>query len=633
MKRLSSLIATLIVALVAFAQTPSVTIELTDSSFVVTPNPITECVFYVAQATADYNFSETVTPQTYMQNFVTTMDDFKFSSLNTPGAKTIEFVNCGNLTEDGSNTILAVTVSVIGGVRTLTSDVVRVDTVFTKSAEGGDTPEEPVVPEEPVLTIEPGKYYISTFVDEDTYLASTGSGKNFNLGATLFDGVTKPTAIHEFEFESVAGKQAVFYIKDNGGNYLNTSTRYSYLSSSATADETAEWKVEVLDEEEGNVRISHVLTAKMIHFEAYTDPENGNVTKWYVCNRPDKDLTTAEQPILLPVIEDEPVKASITMTIEKGQVILTPTPADAHVLCYGLDVEFFEYGTDSLAISTYVDEDLDFMYESAADIDDLCPAGAQTICISDWMTGEYPPMRTGSRSIILAAVVAWDDEIGAAVRLSDVVFVDTTFASVPTCGADDEPVKTIEAGQYYISSTLVGGTDEYLLSTTATTNAKSLTATLFVNENTLAAAHKFDFIAVDGQEACFNIKDANGKFLYLNTPRGSISPVFCISATLPETGATWRVELKDEENHAAITNTENSGDLHCMKVAGTIAYFFGTESELDYNLPVITKVKGASTDSRETIINRQVRKTIENGQLILSIDGVRYNILGMSLSN
>ena len=325
--------------------------------------------------------------------------------------------------------------------------------------------------------------------------------------------------------------------------------------------------------------------------------------------------------------------ATITMTIEKGQVILTPTPADAHVYCLGLDEEFFENGTEPSAITAYMDGEIDWIFESADDVDFLCPGGEQTICISDWMTGEAPTMRPYSKSIILAAVVAWDDEIGAAVRLSDVVFVDTTFASVPTCGADDELVKTIEAGQYYISSTLVGGTDEYLLSTTATTNAKSLTATLFVDENTLAAAHKFDFIAVDGQEACFNIKDANGNFLYLNTPRGYFAPAFCISATLPETGATWKVVLEDEENHAAITNTENSGDLHCMKVEGTIAYFFGTESELNYNLPVITKVKGTSTDSRETIINRQVRKTIENGQLILHIDGMRYNILGISLNN
>lgn len=326
--------------------------------------------------------------------------------------------------------------------------------------------------------------------------------------------------------------------------------------------------------------------------------------------------------------------ATITMTIEKGQVILTPTPADAHVYYFGLDADYyFEDGTDSSAISTYVDDDLEFTYKSADDINLLCPSGNQTICISDWMTGEAPTIFVGRKSIILAAVVAWDAVSNAAVRLSDVVFVDTTFAAVPTCGADDDPVKTIEAGQYYVSSTLVGETDEYLLSTTATTNQKMLPATSFGDENTLAAAHKFDFIAVDGQEACFNIKDANGNFLYLNTPRGSISPVFCISAKLPETGATWRVELKDEENHAAITNTENSGDLHCMKVEGVIAYFFGDEPKKNYNLPVLTKVQGTTTDSRETIIKRQVSKTIENGQLILHIDGMRYNILGISLNN
>ena len=328
--------------------------------------------------------------------------------------------------------------------------------------------------------------------------------------------------------------------------------------------------------------------------------------------------------------------ATITMTIEKGQVILTPTPADAHVLCKGLDVDILEaneFGTDSLEISKYVDYYLGDSYERAEDIDDLCLAGAQTICISDWMTGEDQTMSAGRKSIILAAVVAWDAESNAAVRLSDVVFVDTIFATVPTCGADGETVKTIEAGQYYISSTLVGETDEYLLNTTATTNAKMLSATLFVDDNTLAAAHKFDFIAVDGQEACFNIKDANGNFLYLNTPRGAFSPTFCIAATLPQTGATWRVLLEDEENHTTIANTEYSGDLHCMKVEGVIAYFFGDEPKKNYNLPVLTKVQDTTTDSRETIIKRQVSKTIENGQLILHIDGMRYNILGISLNH
>lgn len=323
--------------------------------------------------------------------------------------------------------------------------------------------------------------------------------------------------------------------------------------------------------------------------------------------------------------------ATITMTIEKGQVILTPTPADAHVYCLGLDEEFFENGTEPEAITEYMDDDLDWSFESAEDIDILCPSGNQTICISDWMTGDAQTMFAGSKSIILAAVVAWDAEVGAAVRLSDVVFVDTIFATVPTCGADDDPVKTIEAGQYYVSSTLVGETDEYLL-TTSTNSSIMLPATKYVDENTPKEIHQFTFVAVDGQETCFTIQDHTGAFLALTMNRlRQVTMTF--AASKPETGAIWKVTVEDEENHTTIANTEYSGDLHCMKVEGEIAYFFGDESKNNYNLPVLTKVQGTITDSRETIIKRQVSKTIENGQLILHIDGMRYNILGISLNN
>ena len=320
--------------------------------------------------------------------------------------------------------------------------------------------------------------------------------------------------------------------------------------------------------------------------------------------------------------------ATITMTIEKGQVILTPTPADAHVYYFGLDADYyFEDGTDSSAISTYVDDDLEFTYKSADDINLLCPSGNQTICISDWMTGEAPTIFVGRKSIILAAVVAWDAKSNAAVRLSDVVFVDTTFAAVPTCSAE----KTIEAGQYYVYSTLVGETDEYLL-TTSTNSGIMLPATKYVDENTPKEIHQFTFVAVDGQETCFTIQDHTGAFLALTMNRWS-QVTMTFAASKPETGAIWKVTVEDEENHTTITNTKYSGDLHCMKVDGEIAYFFGNESKNDYNLPVLTKVQGTITDSRETIINRQVSKTIENGQLILNIDGMRYNILGISLNN
>lgn len=323
--------------------------------------------------------------------------------------------------------------------------------------------------------------------------------------------------------------------------------------------------------------------------------------------------------------------ATITMTIENGQVILTPTPADAHVYCFGLDETIFENGTEPEAITAYMDDDLDWNFESADDINDLCPSGNQTICISDWMTGEAATMLAGSKSIILAAVVAWDAELNAAVRLSDVVFVDTIFATVPTCGADEGPVKTIEAGQYYVSSTLVGETDEYLL-TTSTNSSIMLPATKYVDENTPKEIHRFTFVAVDGQETSFTIQDHTGAFLALtkNTLR-QVTMTF--AASKPETGAIWKVTVEDEENHTTIANTEYSGDLHCMKVEGVIAYFFGEEPKINYNLPVLTKVQDTTTDSRETIIKRQVSKTIENGQLILNIDGMRYNILGISLNN
>ena len=497
MKKLYSLFAALMVAVFALAQTtPTVKVTLSSTGFTVTPEPITETVFYVAQATANYNFSETVTPQTYMQNYVTTMGSLKFGSLNIAGEKSVDFENCGSLTEDGSNTILAVTVSVIDGVRTLTSDVVRVDTVLTKTAGGGEEPEEPVVPEEPIATIEAGKYYIATYFGEDRFLASMGSGRSFNLGATLSNGTT-PTEIHEFEFEAVEGKQAVFYIK-NGTNYLNTSSRNSWLGAGTTPNEAYEWKVEVLDEEEGYIKISHVQTKKVIFFQHYVDEKTSEVTNWYVCqsaiNAPE---TNAEYPFLFPV-EDEP----------------------------------------------------------------------------------------------------------------------------------ETPVATIEEGKYYVS-TLLAETDKYLLTST-NASAVMLPATKYVDENTPAAVHEFDFVAVEGQDACFTIQDNTGAFLNLSTNRMRVT-VLGFAAAKPETGAIWKVSLQDEENHVTIANTDYAGDLHCLNLEGSIGYFFGNEAEGSYTLPVLTKVPGTSTHIQEADIDRQVIKTIENGQLILHIDGVRYNILGIAL--
>ena len=500
MKKLYSLFAALIVAVFALAQTtPTVTVTLSSTGFTLTPNPLTDSVCYVAQATDKYAFSETVTPESFMKNYVTSMDGFKFQYACLPGKRTIDFETCGNMTDNGSNTILAVTVSVIDGVRTLTSEVVRVDTVFTKTAGGGEEPEEPVVPEEPIATIEAGKYYIATYFDEDMFLASMGSGRTFNLGATLFLNDTTPTESHEFEFEAVEGKPAVFYIK-NGEKYLNTSSRNGRLGAGTRPNEAYEWKVEVLDEEEGNIKISHVQTAKVIFFQHYVDEETSEVTNWYVCqqavNAPE---TNAEYPFLIPVVDE-------------------PEP--------------------------------------------------------------------------------------------------------------ETPVATIEEGKYYVS-TLLAETDKYLLTST-TASAVMLPATKYVDEKTPAAVHEFDFVAVEGQDACFTIQDHTGAFLNLSTNRMRVT-VLGFAAAKPETGAIWKVSLKDEENHVTIANTDYAGDLHCLNLEGEIGYFFGTEATGKYNLPILIKVPGVSTNIQEADIDRQVIKTIENGQLILHIDGVRYNILGIAL--
>ena len=201
----------------------------------------------------------------------------------------------------------------------------------------------------------------------------------------------------------------------------------------------------------------------------------------------------------------------------------------------------------------------------------------------------------------------------------------------PVCdgGGEGETTLTFEAGKYYVS-TFMNETTQYLLTTTTGT-VVALPATLYADANTPTAAHEFEFVALEGQDACFTIKDGNGKFLYLTIPRGSWAPAFAVSEALPEAGAVWKVTVQDTLNHVIIENMDYAGDIHCLNLEGEIAYCFGTEATGSYKLPILIKVPGASTNIQEADIDRQVIKTIENGQLILHIDGVRYNILGIAL--
>ena len=313
---------------------------------------------------------------------------------------------------------------------------------------------------------------------------------------------------------------------------------------------------------------------------------------------------------------------TVTIELVGGRAIVTPTPSDAQVFFAADATENYEFSS-SYTEESFVNEVLGF-YSEKAKFAAACPQGAKTYCLAD------RAIEAGKNTLV-AAVVAWDDEAGKATCLSEVVRVDTTLAAAPVCdgGGEGETTQTIEAGKYYVS-TFMDETTQYLLTTT-TRAAGVLPATLYADAETPTAAHEFDFVAVEGQNACFTIKDGNEKFLYLTIPRGSWTPAFAVSEALPEAGAVWKVTLQDTLNHVTIENTDYAGDLHCLNLEGEIAYCFGTEATGSYKLPILIKVPGASTHIQEADIDRQVIKTIENGQLILNINGVRYNILGIAL--
>ena len=311
---------------------------------------------------------------------------------------------------------------------------------------------------------------------------------------------------------------------------------------------------------------------------------------------------------------------TVTIELVGGKVVFTPSSEEGRY--YFAINATDDYGFSEINTPTnFVDGSLGEYTES--DVDYL-PVGSYEACLEDYIY-------EGNVEItILAAEVKWDDTTSSLKRVSEVSTLVETITDVPACeGGEGEATLTIEAGKYYVS-TFMDETTQYLLTTTTGT-VVVLPATLYADAETPTAAHEFDFVAVEGQNACFTIKDGNEKFLYLTIPRGSWTPAFAVSEALPEAGAVWKVTLQDTLNHVTIENTDYAGDLHCLNLEGEIAYCFGTEATGDYNLPILIKVPGASTHIQEADIDRQVIKTIENGQLILHIDGVRYNILGIAL--
>ena len=313
---------------------------------------------------------------------------------------------------------------------------------------------------------------------------------------------------------------------------------------------------------------------------------------------------------------------TVTIELVGGKVVFTPSSEEGRY--YFAINATDDYGFSEINTPTnFVDGSLGEYTES--DVDYL-PVGSYEACLEDYIY-------EGNVEItILAAEVKWDDATSSLKRVSEVSTLVETITDVPACeGGEGEATLTIEAGKYYVS-TFMDETTQYLLTTTTGT-VVVLPATLYADVNTPTAAHEFEFVAVEGQDACFTIQDNTNAFLAVKSVRGlgGMSTQFTLEATKPETGAVWKVTVQDALNHVTIENTDYTGDMHCMDFDGEKAYCFGTEAISTYNLPILIKVPGASTNIQEADIDRQVIKTIENGQLILHINGVRYNILGIAL--
>lgn len=313
---------------------------------------------------------------------------------------------------------------------------------------------------------------------------------------------------------------------------------------------------------------------------------------------------------------------TVTIELVGGKVVFTPSSEEGRY--YFAINATDDYGFSEINTSTnFVDGSLGEYTES--DVDYL-PVGSYEACLEDYIY-------EGNVEItILAAEVKWDDATSSLKRVSEVSTLVETITDVPACeGGEGEATLTIEAGKYYVS-TFMDEATQYLLTTTTGT-VVVLPATLYADAETPTAAHEFEFVAVEGQDACFTIQDNTNAFLAVKSVRGlgGMSTQFTLEATKPETGAVWKVTVQDALNHVTIENTDYTGDMHCMDFDGEKAYCFGTEAISTYNLPILIKVPGASTNIQEADIDRQVIKTIENGQLILHINGVRYNILGIAL--
>ena len=203
----------------------------------------------------------------------------------------------------------------------MTSELVRVDTVFTAS----------VIDPDPIMTIEPGIYYISTFVDGSTqYLATCLAAEVADgyMNGLLYADSKTPTAQNEFTFVSIADKQGYFTIQDTYGRYLCSMSESDAFAVSATLPlQGAEWRVEMKDYR-GLYLITNATTGKNISYTAGTG--------LYACRA--GELETMAMPMLIRIggiptaLEQTLLESKPAKVIRNGQLVIVKDGHCYHVM-------------------------------------------------------------------------------------------------------------------------------------------------------------------------------------------------------------------------------------------------------------------------------------------------------------
>lgn len=188
-------------------------------------------------------------------------------------------------------------------------------------------------------------------------------------------------------------------------------------------------------------------------------------------------------------------------------------------------------------------------------------------------------------------------------------------------GPGPEPIATITAGKYYVTTFLA---DSNIVATSLAANKTYgylpiVTWTGYTEDMT--EAEEYEFVAVAGEHAHFYIKMGDGRYLYMTGTYNSYN----VTADTTTVGAKWEVEIVG--NYHKITNVEKQKVVQFDEQYHT----FGCYSSITHTLPTLVAVPSVPTSVEEAAAAREVKKFIENGVLIIEKEGVRYSALGVKL--